>query len=835
MTLLEQYYNIKKQYESFLVFFRIGEFYELFDKDAIYVSQKLGLFLTTKKVGNGEVIAMCGVPAKSRTKYLFQLLALNNKIAVVEEIKPDKFVLFDSSNKENDKKLVNREVVQVFTPGTIIDSNLIYTNDSTYVFAVLELGGKYFISIVDVVVGFFGVLSVEANLNRLISLCNLYNPREIVFSNSSDVYHILKKKLPNCAISTFEFQVKNNKMDSILIISSLSSLAVSEVSNFNNEEIEVIRLIILYLNYINKDLKFFILSIVKINLGSEYMEMNLSTILGLELYNGFDGSSDSSLFKVLDQNSTPMGSRMLRNFISQPLAQKNRICQRLDAVDFYFQNPELLSNMKEFLTKIGDVQRVFIRVLGGKYNYDDLFNLFDSIVNTKELYNLHSESVSLLNNFTFGDCTLVYDFFRKINNFNNVCYELCELLFPLRDDGNYGNVLYLKTIEKINYHFKCKVYCNPFNLPALSRYLNNIALCYDVLESFIVKVLPNVPIEKVNIFARQNVGFFLEIDKKFEVDYDKLQYVKSSSDNKVVVTHSELQNIYYSVLKIVERVLSYQEEVVAEKVNVLLEKKNIILTGIDALANLDVLLNFASISLKFNYTKPVMLDNMYHQSCLKIKDGRHPVADILGMIFVSNDCQLLDDKKIWLITGPNMGGKSTYLKQNGIIAIMSHIGCFVPAKYAEISVIDKVLCRIGMHDSLWNGVSSFMNEMLDMSSILNNATENSLCLIDELCAGTSFKEGLCIAANILKYLDSKIKPKVLFATHLHELTNLKNDLSVTKLYSFSHSVCDGNVVLDYKISENFHHNNSSYPLFAIEKCKFPEDLKLQISQDLQQN
>jgi DNA mismatch repair protein MutS len=563
--------------------------------------------------------------------------------------------------------------------------------------------------------------------------------------------------------------------------------------------------------------------------------MNLSAILGLELYTGFDGSSDSSLFKFLDQNSTPMGSRMLRKFISQPLAQKNKICQRLDAVDFYFQNSDLLFAMRELLRKVGDVQRVFIRILGGKYNYDDLFNLFDSVLNSRELCNLHSNSLSLLDNLHSGDCTLVYDFFRKINNFNNVCSELCNLLLPLKEENSCGDVFSFKTIDKINYHFKCKVYCNPFNLPVLSRYLNNIALYYDSLDLFIAKVLQNVPIEKVNVFAKQNVGFFLEIDKKFNIDYDNLQYVKSSSDNKIVVTHPELQGIYYSILKVVERIIAYQEEIIVEKVNVLLEKKNIILSGIDALANLDVLLNFASISLKFNYIKPVMLDSINQKSCFNIQNGRHPVADVLDVKFVSNDCQLADDKKIWLITGPNMGGKSTYLKQNGLIAIMSHIGCFVPAKYAEISVIDKVLCRIGMYDSLWHGVSSFMNEMLDMSSILNNATESSLCLIDELCAGTSFKEGLCIATNILKYLDGKIKPKVLFATHLHELTSLSSDLSITKCYSFSHSVLDGEVVLDYKISENYHYNNSSYPLFAIEKCKFPEDLKSQICHDLQQS
>ncbi len=754
--MLKQYNQIKSNYKDELLFFRLGDFYELFYDDAKIASKILGITLTKKS----KEIPMCGVPHHSANSYIVKLVEEGYRVAICEQLEDAKLV----------KGIVKRDVVRVITPGSILDDTVLDETKNNYIMCIFKpkKTNEYGISIVDISTGEFTVTSLErATKKNLFDEIAKFNPKEIIINYNFSYIEEIKNifgVFPRVTDEKSYTYIESTK----LLKNHFESENKDLITNVN-----ATRSCGGLLNYLIETQKNSLqhINTLKMYSNDSYMTLDLSTRKNLELTESInEKSKKGTLISVIDKTKTSMGARLLNKFIQQPLLSSVEIQDRLDAVDelkfeLIFRN-ELQDNLKGMY----DIERLVSKIVYNTANPRDLLSIGQSLkklphiddvlsnFSSKLLCNLKSELILFERLDNLISISINEDAPINLKDGNVVKDGFSNELDEYRKLKNSGNdmLLQLESAEKEKTNIK--------NLRI--KYNKIFGYFFEVTSSYL-NLVPDYFVRKQTL---TNCERFITDDLK------KLEEKILSADEKILELEAEIfSKIKKSVYDEIEKIQSSAEIV----------------------SYLDVLLSFAEVAEKSNYCKPNILNN----GSIKIVGGRHPVVEqIKDVDFVSNDLTL-DDDGVMLITGPNMSGKSTYMRQVALICLMTQIGCFVPAASCDITPADRIFTRIGASDNLASGYSTFMVEMVEIANILDNATNNSLLIVDEVGRGTSTFDGLSIALSVLEYMAKEIKAKTLFATHYHELTEASEKIANIENYSVSVKEDGENIIFLHKIQK----------------------------------
>ncbi len=762
--MMRQYFEIKENYKDCILFFRLGDFYEMFFEDAETAARELELVLTGRDCGLEKRAPMCGIPFHASNSYIGRLVAKGYKVAICEQVEDPKFA----------KGIVKRDVIKVITPGTYTDSSFVEETKNNYImtiYADLERN-RCSLAITDISTGDF--LATEGELEKGVILDEIskFNPKEIILLDSLDQELIKDITLTTPALisrksieyfeENFE-EVLNNqfgeKSNSLSLMVKKSSNALvkyildtQKISLTNINDIEVYSLV-------------------------DFMTIDLSSRRNLELTENLrEKSKKGSLLWVLDKTETSMGSRMLRRWIEEPLVNKEKITLRLNAVEELFKDLSLNDSLKEALHDIYDIERILGKISNKNANAKDLIALKTSIgkiPNVKGI--IENCTSSLLKNYhnNLDDLRDIYDLLEKsIKEDPSLTLKDGDLI----KDGFNGEIDELR-LAKTNGK--------------------------DWISSLENREREFTGIKSLKVGFNKVFGYYIEISKANYRSIPEGRYIR-----KQTLANAE-RFITPELKEIEEKLLGASEKLCSLEYDIFLDIRNEVENHIDRLkttakiiAELDCISNLAFVALENDFIKPEINEN----GETKIENGRHPVVEkvIPKGEFIPNDTIInKEDNQLLIITGPNMAGKSTYMRQVAIITLMCQIGSFVPASKANISVVDKIFTRIGASDDLAGGKSTFMVEMWEVSNILKNATENSLVLLDEVGRGTSTYDGLSIAWSVIEYIckNKNLRCKTLFATHYHELTKLEGEIHGVRNYSVAVKEVDNNIIFLRKIIE----------------------------------
>lgn len=753
--MMRQYLETKDNYEDVILFYRIGDFYEMFFEDAINVSHDLELTLTGKNAGLDEKIPMCGVPHHAANIYIDKLIDKGYKVAICEQVEDPK----------DAKGIVKREVIRIVSKGTVMSDDMLDAKNNNFIGALKDLGHCFSLSYADLSTGEFISVLVEYELEKIIN--------EIVNDNITEL--IINGNVDPRIINT----LKNNY--SITISKEDCDIEIKEYKDLYKDikDVRIISSVCVLLNYLTSTQKRSIdhLQNVKVKDYKTYLKMDIHTKRNLELTENLRTKERTySLLWLLDKTKTAMGSRMLKQMIENPLIDKEEIENRYDMVSKLLEEFLLKDELKELLNEVYDLERLAGRVSFGNANARDLLQLKSSL---KVLPRI-KEIVSILGfNLVIDDLTDLYEFLDK-SIYENPPITLKE-----------GYLI------KSGYN----------------KELDDLKLARSGGKDFIAKLeekeKERTGIKNLRVGYNRVFGYYIEVSKgnsrqvKEEFGWERKQTL---ANNERFIT-PELKEKEQLILGAEEKIINLEYELFT---NIRCKVKEVIPTiqlTAKMVAKLDVMIAFATVTEENNYTRPIItLDKE-----VKIIEGRHPVVEkVLNGEFVSNDIIFTKDKYVELITGPNMAGKSTYMRQMAMIVIMAQIGCFVPAKEAYLPVFDKIFTRIGASDDLVSGESTFMVEMKEANRAILGATEHSLILFDELGRGTATYDGISLAQAIIEYIHDNIKAITFFSTHYHELTSLEEHKAHIKnvhvsaheengVITFLHKVKDGSVDKSYGI------------------------------------
>lgn len=762
--MMRQYFEIKENYKDCILFFRLGDFYEMFFEDAETAARELELVLTGRDCGLEKRAPMCGIPFHASNSYIGRLVAKGYKVAICEQVEDPKFA----------KGIVKRDVIKVITPGTYTDSSFVEETKNNYImtiYADLERN-RCSLAITDISTGDF--LATEGELEKGVILDEIskFNPKEIILLDSLDQELIKDITLTTPALisrkpieyfeENFE-EVLNNqfgeKSNSLSLMIKKSSNALvkyildtQKISLTNINDIEVYSLV-------------------------DFMTIDLSSRRNLELTENLrEKSKKGSLLWVLDKTETSMGSRMLRRWIEEPLVNKEKITLRLNAVEELFNDLSLNDSLKEALHDIYDIERILGKISNKNANAKDLIALKTSIGKIPNVKGIIENCTS----------SLLKNYHHNLDDLRDI-YELLEK--SIKEDPS----LTLKDGDLIKDGFNSEI--DELRLAKTNG--------KDWISSLENREREFTGIKSLKVGFNKVFGYYIEISKANYSSIPEGRYIR-----KQTLANAE-RFITPELKEIEEKLLGASEKLCSLEYDIFLDIRNEVENHIDRLkttakiiAELDCISNLAFVALENDFIKPEINED----GETKIENGRHPVVEkvIPKGEFIPNDTIInKDDNQLLIITGPNMAGKSTYMRQVAIITLMCQIGSFVPASKANISIVDKIFTRIGASDDLAGGKSTFMVEMWEVSNILKNATENSLVLLDEVGRGTSTYDGLSIAWSVIEYIckNKNLRCKTLFATHYHELTKLEGEIHGVRNYSVAVKEVDNNIIFLRKIIE----------------------------------
>ena len=761
-----QYMEIKDRYPNTLIFFRLGDFYELFFEDAEVCSRELELTLTGKNAGLKERVPMCGVPHHSAKIYIEKLISKGYSVAICEQLEDPRYA----------KGMVKRDVIEVVTKGTMVDLEFLNEHDFNYIGSITDFGYNYLITYLDLSTGSVNALFVEHNKSSLVNEVLSLNLKEIIVTNDFDIE----------LINIF----KNNYSISITINDKyLEDEYKSVYEGINDDRIVKSLKNIMYHLHVNqlKDLSH--LSHVQIIQKEDYLNMNIHTIRNLELLETLRLKERKySLIWLLDKTKTAMGSRTLKNWLMNPLKDEEKINRRLDYIETLNNNFLLREELMRDLYEVYDLERLTGKVICGSLNGRDLLQIKNSIKVIPDINRI-------LDELKFGI---------KINNHE----ELFKLLeSAISEDApisiKEGNIIksgYNKELDELK------------SIRSGGK---------DFISGIEASLKEQTGINNLKVGYNKVFGYFIEVSKgnskrvSEEFGWERRQTLTNAER---YIT-PELKEKEALILNAEERIIDLEYNLFMEikesikKVLFELKESATILSEIDALCSLSL------VSEEHHLIRPKF--NKGHD--LRIIDGRHPVVEIVSNNnYVKNDVIMGEDTNTLLITGPNMSGKSTYMRELAIIVIMAQMGSFVPASEANLPIFDSIYTRIGASDDLVSGESTFMVEMIEAKNAIVNATENSLILFDELGRGTATYDGMSLARAILEYVNTKIKCKTLFSTHYHELTDLSETMSNIKNVHVDAIEEDGKVTFLHKVKEG--PIDKSYGIHVARLAGLPEDL-----------
>ncbi len=752
--MMKQYFSVKNKYKDHILFFRLGDFYEMFFEDAIIVSRELELTLTGRDCGLDERAPMCGIPYHASEMYIKHLIELGHRVAICEQL---------TDPKDVKNGIVERDVIRIVTPGTLTESALLDESKNNYICAAFAAADECSVCFADISTGevhLFKKTSKDVQ-TEIINELSRFDPAEVLFNDRfldyKQVTDFIKSKM-NCSVQMLDvesFDV-NSKKDVILkqfSVPELCEIGLSEEST----EAQCVCGLFDYISDTQKALVGRFTEIKRYN-DSYFMELDLTARRNLELTETMrNKEKKGSLLWVLDHTQTSMGKRLLKAYIEQPLIKPAIIINRLDAVEQLCRQSVIREELSDQLSGVYDIERLMTRVMYKTATPRDIKSLSLTALKMPDIK-------MLLENF---NCRLLRELNQNIHTLN----EISGLIENAIKDEPSVNAKEGGVIK------------DGFN-EELDRLRNIIKNGENIIKDIEQRERDRTEIKNLKISYNRVFGYYIEVTKSY---YDKIppEYIrKQTLANCERFITDELKKTENEILGANEKVLSLEYDIFCEVRDFVATQLIKVQETASAIAQLDVLCSFAYTSLKNEYAKPdIAIDGI-----IDIKDGRHPVVELMltDEMYVPNDTYLdTGNSRMSIITGPNMSGKSTYMRQTALICLMAQIGCFVPARYAKISIVDKIFTRVGASDDLTAGQSTFMVEMSEVADILKNATKQSLVILDEVGRGTSTYDGISIATAVAEYIaNSRILGcKTLFATHYHELIKLEDELEGVKNYS----------------------------------------------------
>lgn len=764
--MMMQYLGIKEQNKDAIVMFRLGDFYEMFFDDAMIVSKELELALTGKNAGAKERVPMCGVPFHSASGYIQKLVDNGHKVAIVEQL-----------TDPGKKGIVERGVVQIVTPGTIFDESMT-KNKNNYIACMMIFDFVYTLAFCDITTGEFQVVNIDKKDHLLNNQLASMEVKEIVVK--SDCTYNFNDSI---MVSHYDNETFNEKYRDIF---------------HNIKDLKEIKVSTLLLNYLietqKRDLEH-LQMIEEIN-NQDFMAMDLYTKKSLELTeNSKDHEKYGSLFWLLDMTKSAMGARLLKNYIDRPLLKKEAIEERLDIVEIFTQQFIQRESIKEILKEIYDLERLSSRIAFGNINARDLKWIASSL---KVLPELKQQLYSFNEPLT--------------DQLANQIIDLSHIT-KLIDDAIIDNPpLTIKEGNIIKDHFNEE-------LDEL-RYLRDHGKQW--LVDFEQKEREKTGIKNLKVGYNRVFGYYIEVTKgSLDLVKDEFEYTrKQSLSNAERFITPELKDMESKILSAQDKIQKLEYVLFTQVRNEIKKEVHLIQDVSKIIARVDVYQSLAMLASENSYVRPVFND----QKIMDIKEGRHGVIEkVMGHgKYVPNDVSIDENSPVVLITGPNMGGKSTYMRQVALIVIMAQIGSFVPAKYANLTIFDQIFTRIGASDDLISGQSTFMVEMLEANNALRFASEKSLILFDEIGRGTATFDGMAIAQAMIEYIASEIHCMTLFSTHYHELTFLEDKgLGIQNVHA-SARVDNDHLVFEYLIKKG--RSNKSYGVNVAKLAKLPDEV-----------
>ncbi len=729
--MMQQYLDIKEQYMDSLVFFRLGDFYELFFDDAIVASRILEIALTGRDAGVEDRVPMCGVPYHAVDSYIQKLIDAGYKVAIVEQVE----------DPREAKGIVKRDVVRLITPGTVIDQNFLDAKANNYITSISHTATNYFLSYADVSTGEVCCVELAKDDTLLINELIALETKEVVIS--SDFPKEVLAPLVNNYHVTISIEDETKEMSEYNYISQ--NITDSRL------KLTINRLI----NYLIRTQKRSLSHLQEAHLynSQQYMQVDIYSKRNLEIFETVrTASRKGSLFWLVDKAVTAMGSRMIKHWLDKPLINSVDINYRYDIIESLQKEFLITAELKQALRNVYDLERLVARIAFENANAKDLLQLKRSlkevpliknhITTLKTKYNLRLDDEFS----TFSELTDKLE--RSINE---------DAPFTIKEGG----------IIKDGYSEE------------LDRYRELARNGKQYIANLQNRERERTGIKNLRVGYNKVFGYYIEITKgNLPLLKDEYGYIrKQTLTNSERFITNELKELEDTILNAEEKAINLEYELFVEIRNEIKRYIPALQRLAKAIAEIDALISFANVSMENRYTRPKLND----QHIIDIKKGRHPVVEkLLEDKFVENDIYMDENTSILLITGPNMSGKSTYMRQMALIAILAQAGCFIPCEEGNIPIFDKIFTRIGATDDLISGQSTFMIEMMEANNALQNATNNSLILFDEIGRGTATFDGMALAQGIIEYIHDKINAKTLFSTHYHELTALENNLTRLK-------------------------------------------------------
>jgi len=751
----QQYLKVKRQYPQVIVFFRLGDFYETFDDDARITSKELEIVLTSRSMGKGNAIPMAGIPYHAVDNYLARLINRGYKVAICEQM----------TKPGETKGIVQREVVRLVTPGTVVEPGLLVSKANNYLLSLLIEGDQAGLAYVDISTGEFAVS--QTALKRAASEIERLNPSEVLTPKSADLSTI-KISAPLTRLEDYDY---NLEADTKVLLEQFKTATLDGFGcGYLPLAIRAAGSILFYLKETQKN-SLNQLSGLTTYSTEDFMALDIQTQNNLELFRSSrTGKVEGSLLSVLDFTRTAMGGRQLKKWLGQPLLDIAQINQRLDAIQWFYSDNLLRSQVIGLLSDMADLERLINRVKAGLAFPRELIALKNGLERVPQLKDIiQSGSLEWLKTDLRPQPETVDLISKAINDHPPAGF----------DEGGVIRAGFSPELDELR-----------------SRSLSS----KQYLAGLEKQEREKTGIKSLKVGYNRIFGYYIEVSNANLAQVPDNFIRKQTLVNGERFYTPELKEYETLILHAQERIVEMESDLFKIICSQIAAAGESILALTHTLANIDVLSALAEAAVRYNYVRP----DINSQRTLIIKGGRHPVVErsLPDNVFIANDAYLSnEDARLIVLTGPNMSGKSTYLRQVAIIVLMAQIGCFVPASSAEIGIIDRIFTRIGAGEDLAAGMSTFMVEMTETANILNNATPGSLIILDEIGRGTSTYDGLSIAQAVAEYIHNspRLGAKTLFATHYHELVELAGFLPAAKNFNVSVSEDKGEVVFLRKV------------------------------------
>lgn len=754
-----QYLSIKQDYPNAIVFFRLGDFYETFDEDAETTSRELDIVLTSRNVAKGAKVPMAGIPYHAAENYLNRLIAKGYHVAIAEQI-----------GEATGKGLVHREVVRVVTPGTVTEPGMLRKEQNNYLVSVISDDSRIGLAYVDITTGDFSVTEIQSNepIAAIRTELMRLNPAEILIKDNYELSNGFTGHITKYPAWHFEYARSEQNLKNHFDVSTLEGFGLKGYAL----AVQAAGAILDYLKD-TQPAALKLLSFISVYSISDFMNLDAATRRNLELTETIrDQKVSGSLLSVLDHTITPMGHRLIRQWVSKPLLNIAEINQRLDNVAYLSQNGMLRSELKQQFKTISDLERLTTRVIAGHAHPRDLVSIRATLENIPGMLTIVQDSRPASLNAI-------------LQSIDPCAKELDLLQTAISEDP--PATLQNTGIIRTGYSDE------------LDQIINASQHARDWIGNLEAKERERIGIKNLKVGYNKVFGYYIEISKSHTGSAPDDYIRKQTLVNAERYITPELKEYETLVINAEDQIRQIEGRIFKQVCETLAKSSKKLLATANAIATLDSFVSLAEVAVIGNYTRPVLNDN----HTLNIQGGRHPVVEntIELKQFVPNDSTFEEGEIIRLITGPNMSGKSTFLRQVALITLMAQIGSFVPADSAEIGITDRIFTRIGAQDEIHAGQSTFMVEMIETANILNHATNRSLLILDEIGRGTSTYDGLSIAWAVIEYIHNhpKLRARTLFATHYHELTQLSDLLPGVRNYNVAVSESDNNVIFLHKI------------------------------------